>query len=139
MLSVCAIHFEDRFCASRKGGTRGGVTRRVTVHGGCSSWLYKSTGQCQVGHCSAFLHKWAWKMLLSPCRVSIFDILGSLQSGGALSGRRVLNIECSLMSGCGQGHKLVKDMGRSCDSSFLTHSRSGNTGEKRCDYSKQDF
>ena len=41
------------------------------------------------------------------------------------------------MSGCGQGHELVMvmDMLKKLWLKFagLTHSRSGNTGEKRCD------
>ena len=50
------------------------------------------------------------KILLSNCRGSMSDILGSFQSGEVLSGRRALTIECSLMSGCGQGHELAEDM-----------------------------
>ena len=69
---------------------------------------------------------------LAPRRGSICDILGSFQSGGALSGRRALTIERSLMCGCGQGHELVKDMWKE-QFPGLTHSRSGNTGEKRYD------
>ena len=46
------------------------------------------------------------KTLLLPCRGSISDILGSIQSRGALSGRRAVTIERSLMSGCGQGINL---------------------------------
>ena len=34
MLSVGAIHFEDRFCASRKGGTGGGGEVGETGGGG---------------------------------------------------------------------------------------------------------
>ena len=72
-----------------------------------------------------------------PCRGSISDISGSFQSRGALSGRRALTIECSLMSGCGQGHELVKEMWKKLwlKSPGLTHSRrlSGNTGGKRCE------
>ena len=73
---------------------------------------------------------------LSPCKGSFSDILGSFQSGGPLSGRRALTIERSLMSGCGQGHELVKDTWWKklwLKFSGLTHSRSGNTGEKRRD------
>ena len=40
----------------------------------------------------------------------ISGTVGSSQSGGAFFGRRALTIECSLMSGCGQGHELVKNM-----------------------------
>ena len=90
MLSVGAIHFEDRFCASRKDGMRGG---------------------------------------------DISDILGSFQSGGALSGQRAITIERSLMSGCSQGHELVKNMWKKLWLKVpgLTRSRSRNTGDKRCD------
>ena len=81
-----------------------------------------------MGYCSAFLHKRA-------CRGSISDILGSFQSRGALSGQKALTIKCSLMKGCGLGHELVKDMLKELWLKFpgLTHSRSGNMGEKRCD------
>ena len=43
--------------------------------------------------------------------------------------------EHSLMSGCGQGHELLKDLWKKLWIKFLalTHSKSGNTGEKRCD------
>ena len=53
----------------------------------------------------------------------------------ALSVWRALTIECLLMSGCGQGHELVKDMWKELWLKFpgLTHSRSGNTGEKMRD------
>ena len=46
----------------------------------------------------------------------ISGTVGSFQSGGAFSGQGALTIECSLMSGCGQGCELVS--GRSCGSSF---------------------
>ena len=61
-----------------------------------------------------------------------FDILGSFQSEGALSGQRALTIERLLMSGCGQGRELVKDMWKKLWLKFpgLTYSRSENTGEK---------
>ena len=60
LLSVGAICFEDRFCASRKGGTGGG------------GWVHRPALQCMVavaaacrkalvndgvGHLSGFLHK----------------------------------------------------------------------------------
>ena len=49
-----------------------------------------------------------------------------------VSGRRALTIEWSLMTGCGQSHELVKDMWKKLWLKFpgLTHSKSGNTGEK---------
>ena len=64
------------------------------------------------------------------CMGSTSDILVSFQSGGALSGRRALTIERLLMSVCDQGNELVKDMWKKL---WLKHSRSGSTGEKRCD------
>ena len=78
-----------------------------------------------MGHCSE-------KTLLLRCRG---DILGSFQSEGVLSGQRALTIERLLMGGCSQGHELVKDMWKKLWLKFsgLTHSRSGNAGEKRCD------
>ena len=48
-------------------------------------------------------------MVLSPCRGSISGFVGSFQSGGTFSGRRALTIECSVMSGCGQGHEPAKN------------------------------
>ena len=58
-----------------------------------------------------------------------------------LSVQRALTIECSLMSGCGQVHELVKDMLKKLWLKFpgLTHSRSSNTGQKSCDNSIQDL
>ena len=44
-----------------------------------------------------------------PCMDSISGFLGSFQSGGALSGRRALTVERSVMSGCGQGHEPAKN------------------------------
>ena len=73
--------------------------------------------------------------LENPCKGSISDVLGGfqLQSRGALSGRMAFTIACSLMSGFDQIHQLVKDMLKKLWLTFagLTHSRSGNTGEKR--------
>ena len=48
-------------------------------------------------------------MVPSPCRDSISGLLDSFQSGGAFSGQRVLTIEHSVMSGCGQGHEPAKN------------------------------
>ena len=83
MLSVGAIRFEDRFCASRKGGTGGG------------GWGHRCGWLC---------------MAAVPCRGSITGLLGSFLSGGAISGRTVLTIERSVMSGCGQGHEPAKNL-----------------------------
>ena len=62
-----------------------------------------------MAHSSAFLYKWAQKTVLSACRGSIPGFLGSFLSGGAISGWRVLTIERSVMSGCGQGHEPAKN------------------------------
>ena len=55
--------------------------------------------------------------------------------------RRAMTIECSLMSGCGRVHELVKDTLKKLWLKFpgLTHSRSGNTCQERCDNSTQDL
>ena len=90
-----------RFCASKKGGIRGGG--RVSAWGavaGCRKALV-GTG-------------WTISYLVStnrlrnpplPCRGTIFGLVGRIQSGGVLAGRRTLTIESSLMSGCGWGHE----------------------------------
>ena len=39
MLSVGAIHFEDRFCASKKCGIGGGGQTGCRAHGSCLGWL----------------------------------------------------------------------------------------------------
>ena len=49
------------------------------------------------------------KRSFSLCRDSISGLLGSFLSGGAISGRRVLTIERSVMSGCGLGHEPAKN------------------------------
>ena len=66
------------------------------------------------------------------CRGSIS---GSFQSGGTFLGQRTLTIECSVMSGCGQGHEPAKNFQRKLWIKFLglTPSRSGNTSERRWD------
>ena len=48
-------------------------------------------------------------MVLSPCRGSISGFSDSFQSGGAFLGRSVPTIECSVVSGCGQGHEPAKN------------------------------
>ena len=63
MLSVGAIHFEDRFCASRKGGTGG------------SGWVHHSGRQCMARHSMAAvaagyrkgLVSAGWPVLLLSC------------------------------------------------------------------------
>ena len=49
-------------------------------------------------------------MFLSPRRDSISGNLGSVQSGGAFSGRRALTIERLLMSGCVQGREPTENV-----------------------------
>ena len=88
-----------------------------------------------MAHSSAFL-----SLVLSPCRGSISGFLDSFQSGGAFSGQRALTIERSVMSGCGQGHEPAKNLRRKLWIKFLglTPGRSGNTSERRWDWSTQD-
>ena len=71
-------------------------------------------GRCHPEGDSAW---WLLQLAVGKALV-ISDILGSFQARGVLCGRRALTIEYSLMSGCGQGYKLVKDMWKSCGSSF---------------------
>ena len=47
-------------------------------------------------------------MVLSACRDSISDFLGSFQAQGVFSGQRALTIERLVMNGCGQGHEPAK-------------------------------
>ena len=91
--------FEDRFCASRIGGT-GGVGRRFPL--GDSAWQLA-------------IEK-AWSALdglffcgTLPCTDSISCFLSSFQSGGVFSGQRPPTIECLVMSGCGIGHEPAKN------------------------------
>ena len=108
MLSVGAIHFEDRFCASKKGGIGGGgwVSARGAVHmaaalAGCRKTLVSTD--------------WTISHLVSTNRLrnhspplvggTISGLVGSIQSGGVCAGLRALTIESSLMSGCGWGHE----------------------------------
>ena len=46
-----------------------------------------------------------WLRETTPCRGTIFGVVGRIQSGGAHAGRTALTIESSLMSGCGWGHE----------------------------------
>jgi len=102
-LSVGAIRFEDRFCASKKGGIGGGGW----VHPGvpCTwqlPWLAREEPWSAVaGPFFTLLAQRAQEPLLSPCRGIISESVGSFQSAGALAGRKALTIESSLMSGCG--------------------------------------
>ena len=100
------------------------VTWRVTVHAGCRQ---------KGGPLFCFLAQMSLEVLILPCRGSISNIVGSFQSRGVLFGQSALSIECSLMSGCGQGHELVKDMLKKLWLKFagLTTSRSENKVGKR--------
>ena len=97
MLSVGAICFEDKFCASEKGGIGGGgwVHREVP----CTwqlPWLAREERWSAVS-----TNRLMQELLPSPCRGTISESVGNFQSAGALAGRRALTIESSLMSGCG--------------------------------------
>jgi len=52
MLSVGAIRFEDKFCASKKGGMGevGGFTPGCCARGNCLGWLEKSLGRQWLDH-----------------------------------------------------------------------------------------
>ena len=57
-----------------------------------------------------------WPVLLlsctNECRKRCFHLVWtpfSFRSGGALSGRRALTVERSVMSGCGRGHEPAKN------------------------------
>ena len=101
MLSVGAIHFEDGFCASKKGGIGGGgrVSARGAVHmagalAGCRKALV-GTG-------------WTISHLVSTNRLRnhspplvgapFLDLWAAFSQGG-------LTTESSLMSGCSWGHE----------------------------------
>ena len=83
----------------------GGFTPGCRAHGSCLDWLEKSLGPQWLDHFSPCYHKRAQEPLLSPCRGTISESVGSFQSAGALAGQRALTIESSLMSECGLGHE----------------------------------
>ena len=98
MLSVGANRFEGQFGASIKvgWGNLGGC-----AHGGCPPWLYKSLGRHWLNH---FLPLLAQLGIEAPS-----STVGSFQSGGAFADQRVLTIESSLMSGCGEATEKVSN------------------------------
>ena len=105
MLSVGTIHFENRFCASKKGGIGGGgwVSARGAMHMAAALAGYRialvGTGLV-ISHLVSTIE--AQEPLLSPpCKDTIFGFVGSFQSGGVFAGQRALTIESSLMTGCG--------------------------------------
>ena len=136
MLSVGAILFEDRFCASRKGGYHpvGGYH----PEGDNTWWLLQlaveKSWSMPGGPLFCYFAQTGLETLLLPCRGFVSDILGSFQTGGALFDRWAPTIECLLMSGCGQGNELVKQLWNKLWFRFpgLTPSRSGNTGQRTC-------
>ena len=72
MLSVGAIHFEDRFCASRKGGIEGG------------GWVHRSALKHMVGVAAACRKalvndRWAICLLFctNGCRKHSFYLVGT--------------------------------------------------------------
>ena len=71
--------------------------------------------------------------LLLPSSGTISGIVGSLQSGGALSGRNALTINCSQMSVCGRSHERQEKCSKKLWFKFqvLAPSRSENTDQKR--------
>ena len=83
------------------------------VEGG-GGWLSPSRWQCiaaVVAGCRKAFASPEWSHL-SPFpahfRGSVSGIVGIFQSAGAFPGWRALTIECSLVSGYGQGRELVK-------------------------------
>ena len=58
MLSVGAIHFEDRFCASRKGGTGGGGWDRGEVDGTGGRWVGQGGGGWDRGEVGGTGGRW---------------------------------------------------------------------------------
>ena len=96
MLSVGAIHSADRFCASKKGGIGGGgrVSARGAVHmaavlAGCRKAL--------VGTGWTISHLVSTNRLRnhsSPtCSGTFSGLVGGIQSGGALAGRLLAQVE----------------------------------------------
>ena len=49
-------------------------------------------------------------LVSAGCPTPPLSCTGSFQSGGAFPGRRAQTIECSVMSGCGQGHEPAKKL-----------------------------
>ena len=103
----------------------------AAVAAGCRKVLINARWAILLLSCTNRPRKHSFRLVAAP----FSDILGSFQSGRALSGRRSLTIEHSLMIGCGQGYELVKDMWKKLWLTFpgLIHSRSGNTSDKMCD------
>ena len=105
MLSVDAISFEDRFCASKRGGVgRGGrVSAWVTVS--CTwqlPWLAVEQPWSALAATIGVRNFTCWDTVSGMLLLTENCLhVGSFQSGGAFAGQRALTIESSLMSGCG--------------------------------------
>ena len=103
MLSVGAIRFEDRFCASKKG-----VIGEVCGchHGVLYTWQlpWLAVEKPWSALAWAFLSFLTQMGVTLPFRGSISGTVGSFQLGEAFTGRRALTIVSSLMSGHGRGH-----------------------------------
>ena len=111
MLSVGAIRFEDRFCASRKGRTGGGGCvyrsawqRMVAVAAACRKALVNDGW---VIYCSAWQRMVA---VAAACRKALVNdgwAICLLSCTNAC--RRALTIERLLMSGCVQGREPTEN------------------------------
>ena len=122
MLSVGAIHFEDRFCASKKGGIRGG--------GRVPAWSNMHITATLASYRIALVGTgWTISHLVSTNRLRnhssplvgapFFDLrIGGVQSGGALADWRALTIESSLWVGVVMVLNLKWLFQRSFSSSF---------------------
>ena len=133
--SVLTLTTNDNYSRHRNSAARYQLAQSVLKIG---SALAERVGQGEVGGATAVADR-AWRLLqlaiekarsaldgplfcfrvqtgvengpfTLPCRGSIPGLLGSFLSGGTISGRRVLTIKCSVMSGCGQGHKPAKNL-----------------------------
>ena len=107
MLSVGAIHFEDRLCTSKKGGIGGSgqsqsrhAVHMAAVLAGCRKALV-GTGWAIL----SFRKQTGIEKASCLCRGSISGTVGSFRSGETCTGQRALTIVSSLMSGCGKGHE----------------------------------
>ena len=100
MLSVGAIHFEDRFCTSNKGRIEEGG--RVSVRGAVH--MAAALADCRNALVGTGLTQMGVLRFLCLFLSSISGTVSSLQSGEAFTGRRALTIVSSLMSGHDRGH-----------------------------------
>ena len=103
MLSVGAIHFQDRFCTSKIGGG-GGHSPDLP----CTWWLswlaVEKPWLAKAGQFPSFLTQMGVEKLLCLCRSSISGTVHTFP-GEAFTGQKALTIVSSLMSGHGRGHE----------------------------------